>query len=137
MSIADKLTQIANNVPNVYNSGKTNGYNEGVGAGSAQGFLLGRHQEYIDFWNSFTENWTRVNYRYSFGGVGWNEKTFNPPQTIKPTNAQYLFYAAGIVKVTKAQLALSNNTNSTGVFYACSSLAEIEEIQEEIETKAI
>lgn len=121
---AQKLGLIAYKVPEVFASGK----NKGIEEGQTQGFSLGRHQQYIDFWNSFTENWTRTTYRYSMGGDGWNANTFNPPQTLKPTNAQYMFYAAAITKVTKNQLDLSNNTNSTGVFYACTDAVEIDEI---------
>lgn len=67
MSIQDKLTAIAENVPKVYEAG----------------IAEGKVQENLDFWNMMTLNGTRGFYTYAFRYWGW--KVANPPVLIKPT----------------------------------------------------
>lgn len=68
MSIADKLTTIAENEQKVYDKGRTD--------------------EWSDFWDIFQQNGQRVNYNNAFyddEAVTWNDTNFKPKHSIKPT----------------------------------------------------
>lgn len=71
MSIQDKLTAIAENVPKVYEAG--------IAEGKVQGD--------IEFWNMMTNNGTRGFYTYAFRQWGW--KVANPLAKVKPTEQYY------------------------------------------------
>ena len=60
MSIADKLTTIAENVPKVYEAGKT--------------------AEWSGFWDGFQQNGNRTSYNYAF--FGWTDEMFYPKYDI-------------------------------------------------------
>lgn len=62
MSIADKLTQAANNVPLVYQAGK--------------------NKEWSDFWDSFQDKGARTSYNSVFRFKYWNKNTFKPKYNI-------------------------------------------------------
>lgn len=70
MSIADKLTTIAENIPKVYQAGYEKGVAEGGGGGG--------DSWYDTFWDAYQENGERQSYSYAFSGSGWNDKTFRP-----------------------------------------------------------
>ncbi|MBQ7036139.1 MAG: hypothetical protein IJN74_01455 [Clostridia bacterium] len=72
MTPSEKLTQIAENVPKVYEAGKKS--------------------EYDAFWDSYQQNGNRKHYGVAFGGKGWNEHTLKPKYDIKPTSAYMMFY---------------------------------------------
>lgn len=67
MSIAEKLTTIAENEQKVYDAGQKS--------------------EYDRFWESYQENGNRTNYNGAFYGKGWSNETFKPKYDIKPTSA--------------------------------------------------
>ena len=73
MSIAEKLTQIAENEQKVYDAG----YSAGQACGGG----------YDEFWDSYQENGNRANCDYMFAGQGWNDETFKPKYNIKPTTS--------------------------------------------------
>lgn len=72
MSIADKLMEIADKIPQVYNSGFQKGMKEAEGAGDTteaynQGVKDGKQAEYDVFWDGFQQNGTEyLNYGYAF-----------------------------------------------------------------------
>lgn len=74
MSLADKLTTVAENIPKVYQAG------------------------YDSFWDSYQNNGTRKNYHHGFRGEGW-KTSFKPKYDMQPTHANAMFagwgYAAG------------------------------------------
>lgn len=72
MSIAEKLTTIAENMREVHEAGKKSQYDE--------------------FWDAYQQNGTRTDYGYAFYHMhlGWN-KIFYPKYDIKPTNASSMF----------------------------------------------
>lgn len=72
MSIADKLTTIAENTSKVYEAGKK--------------------AEYDTFWDIYQQNGNRDNYRNAFAGNGWNEHTLKPKYDITPKAAYMMFY---------------------------------------------
>lgn len=98
MSIADKLTQIANNVQTVYEKGYSvgndAGYDEGLEIGHEKGYNEGKKAEYDAFWDTFQRNGSRNSYVACFGGDNWNNGLLNPKYPITPTaNGSYLFYS--------------------------------------------
>ena len=62
MSIADKLTTIAENEQKVFEAGEKS--------------------EYDRFWDTYQENGNRTNYSYAFSGRGWTDETFKPKYDI-------------------------------------------------------
>lgn len=113
MSIAGKLTTIAENMPKVYESGQ--------------------QSEYDRFWDTFQQNGKRTNYMYGFGGKGWSDKNFKPKYDMFP------FYAAGMFRETTIEdlkqcleacgvsLGLSSVSNCSYLFY-CSSITTLPKI---------
>ncbi len=90
MSIAEKLTTIAENEQRVHDAGYDSGYSEG------------KQAEYDRFWDGFQQDGNRKNYWYGFAGPGWTQETLNPKHKIEivdgTQNAQYavgMFYRCG------------------------------------------
>ena len=108
MSIAEKLTAIAQNQQAVYDAGYAAGqvasgdaeavYQQGVTDGIEQG----KQAEYDRFWDAFQENGNKKTYRYAFAGGGWSEETLIPKYPINiidtSTTTRYgqgMFYYLG------------------------------------------
>lgn len=66
MSIADKLTTIADNQQKVYDTG----YEKGNKAGYTEGYDSGQKSQYDEFWDAFQNYGKRVNYKAAFANVG-------------------------------------------------------------------
>ena len=73
MTVAEKLTKIAENEPKIYDAGKQKGYDE--------------------FWNAIQYGGRRTMYNYAFMQGGWTAEIFKPKYTVKVDQAQYMFYA--------------------------------------------
>ena len=82
MSIAEKLTTIAENERKVFDSGK--------------------QAEYDKFWDDYQQNGNRTNYEYCFSGRGWNDETFKPKYDIVPTANTNMFTFCGVTDMIKA-----------------------------------
>lgn len=82
MTIAEKLTKIAENEQKVYDAGYARGYDDGeiVGGGSYdEGFEDGKKAEYDAFWDAFqSDKGNPHNYQYTFCNYAWNDETFKP-----------------------------------------------------------
>lgn len=79
MSIADKLTTIAENEQKVYDAGAKS--------------------EYDKFWDSYQSKGKRTYYTHAFAGSGWNNTTFKPKYDIVPVgsyNCAGMFQSATI-----------------------------------------
>lgn len=76
MSIAEKLTTIAENEQKVYDAGKK--------------------AEYDTFWDSYQLRGTLTNYITGFGGYGWNNTTFKPKYDITPVTGYMMFRTSSI-----------------------------------------
>lgn len=101
MSIAEKLTTVAENVPKVYEAGKKS--------------------EYDAFWDVYQNYGKRTQYNYAFGGSGWDDRTFKPKYSIKPINATYMFAQSDIDSWDGVELDTSNMTSCAYMFQSCSS----------------
>jgi hypothetical protein len=136
MSIAEKLTTIAENVPKVYEAGHAKGIDEGEAVGYENGYndgkATGKAEENRAFWDCVTNNNTRTTYDGCFRETNFNYITggFNPPYALKPAYAvQLLANARGVTKIKKGQIDTSNNNSSNYMFANCRDLEEIEEIE--------
>lgn len=106
MSIAEKLTQIAENEQKVYEAGK--------------------QKEHSDFWDVFQNNGkTMSNYSYAFAYAQWNDENYNPKYKIKPSySVDFMFYTSNITD-TKIDIDVTNCTNMASVFRAAKKLKTI------------
>ena len=103
MSIAEKLTAIAQNEQKVYEAGK--------------------QAEYDVFWDAYQRSGKRINYDFAFAGDGWNDNTFKPKYDIIPSwNIVNMFYKSqitnldAILKECNVILDISENGNYGEVF---------------------
>lgn len=101
MSIADKLTQIAENEQRVYNAGYEKGKSEGGDTTAAyeQGVADGKQAEWSVFWDAFQNYGNRTDYNEAFKGAGWTTEAFKPKYPIVPSGtnaANYMFDSAKI-----------------------------------------
>lgn len=76
MSIADKLTIIAENEKSVFDAGKK--------------------KQYDEFWDVYQSKGNRMDYSQAFRGVGWRGTTFKPKYPMIVTNGSYFLYASGV-----------------------------------------
>ena len=95
MSIAEKLTTIAENEQKVYDAGKKSQYDE--------------------FWDSFQENGNRTAYNQAFHFRGWTPENFKPKYNLQPTNAYQMFYNLGFDENTYIAWDLKTHLESLGV----------------------
>lgn len=102
MSIADKLTTIAENQQAVYDAGK--------------------QDEYDRFWDVYQGNGTQTNCDYMFYATRWSNENFRPKYDIRPTSAQNMFARsniAGDLTEILADLGIALSfSNATNVGYA-------------------
>lgn len=109
MSIAEKLTTIAENQPLV--------------------FAAGKQTEYDRFWDAYQENGNKTNYYYTFAGKGWNDDIFNPKYPIMISGSTtaglgVFFECAGISRVPVA-IEVASGVSIQAMFSACSKLHTI------------
>lgn len=99
MTIAEKLTTIAENEQRVYNAG----YNAGKALNYDEGYDAGKQAEYEEQWNIIQgTNGSRTNYAYGFAGKGWTSANFKPLYNITPINISNMFTGTGIVDLKAA-----------------------------------
>ncbi len=85
MSIAEKLTTIAENMQGVYDKGYADGQVQGSG------------DEYYDImWDNLQSYGEQTDYQQRFRGWYNLKKTFKPKYDIYPTNVSYLFYSTSV-----------------------------------------
>ena len=98
MSVAEKLQQIADNQPRVYEAGK--------------------RDEREDMWDVFQNGGAEANYRYAFCYTRFTDETFKPKHDIKcmeaDSSAQCVFYQSPITDTKVGIYAPS--TNATQCF---------------------
>ena len=125
MSIADKLSTVAENVSKVYESGYgagygmgiAAGYSDGVDAGIEMGIAEGKQAEYDAFWDAYQSNGNRSNYQYAFYRSYWKNTTnYKPKYPIKVSSnmGSNMFNTSGVTD-TVVPITLSGAHGS--VFY--------------------
>ncbi len=139
MAIADKLTQIANKVPLVYDAGYDKGYDDGISQGGDttqaynQGVEAGKQAEYDRFWDSYQDKGERKDYGYAFSRSGWNNETFKPKHPIiVKGDGSYMFDRCGLTDFdfVENEIALdtSGATSLTYMFRDCKGIKRIGKI---------
>lgn len=110
MSIAEKLTTVAENVPKVYEAGQK--------------------AEYDRFWDIFQENGKRTNYTSAFCYGGWTDDTYNPKYTIRPTSCNQMFIGAAYLTDTKVDIDLthSGGTQKFTIFSSAKQLKTVRKL---------
>lgn len=94
MTVAEKLTRVAENVPKVYEAGK--------------------EEERKAFWEQLQLGGTRNTYTYAFAYSSWNDDIYNPTYPISSTTLNYAYYVSNITD-TKIDIE-ARGSNITGVF---------------------
>ena len=133
MTVAEKLTKIAENEQKVYDAGKQKAYD--------------------DFWNALQYSGNRTAYNYAFIQGGWTTETLKPKYIVKPTQANYMFFAntvpldltdpiydfskcihynnwvtyASVVKIPKIDVSIST-AGANGLFNRASKLETVVEM---------
>ena len=103
MSIAEKLTTIAENEQRVYEAGKT--------------------AEYDRFWDIFQNNGARKSYNATWRGKGWNRDVYNPKYPILATDTESLFANGSWLKDTLVSIDTTGTLDYA--FSWCTELATI------------
>lgn len=101
MSIAEKLTTVAENQQKVYDAGRSRGEGEGWVGGYDVGLEDGKSLERDTFWDALQGNGNRRNYNYAFYSSYWNDKTFRPKHSIVSTVASQIFRGSAITDIGK------------------------------------
>ena len=107
MSIAEKLTTIAENEQKVYEAGKTAEWNE--------------------FWDEFQQKGQRTMYNGAFNNGGWTKKNFKPKYDFKIKDGCYQMFANSMYEVDLAEILSKNGvkfdytgaTDLNGMFHSC------------------
>lgn len=106
MSIAEKLTAIAENVPKVYEAGQKKEYNR--------------------FWDLYQNSGEIAGYAYAFAGFRWNDSTYTPKYPIVVSNATCMFQDCHITD-TKVAIDISNGSGNS-IFYYASKMVNIRKL---------
>lgn len=154
MSIAEKLTTIAENEQKVYNAGRNRGYSDGytygMDSGYGQGFDEGKTAEWNELWDGLQDYGNRTIYQYFCPKNAFiiDKDTiprfnFKPKYNLKPVNAQSMFqslnvnasaglgYESIVTDLTQwledlgVTLDTSNCTNAQNMFYNCHGFSRI------------
>ena len=105
MSIAEKLTTIAENQQAVYEAGK--------------------NKAIYDWWDAFQTMYRgqayatdQTNYMYAFAGVCWGDDNYNPIRTLKPTGNAQNMYAYSNITDTKVPIDLTGTVTNCAYMFA-------------------
>lgn len=118
MSIENKLIEIAENVPKVYEAGYAKGKEEGVGG-----------IDYDNFWDRFQNNGADegISYLYAFAYNRFNDDSYNPKHPIicmtGSTTAERMFYNNTKITSTKKPIDVTKAT-SLNYAFGCYSAGE-------------
>lgn len=115
MSIAEKLTTIAENEQKVFDAGRRQGDFEGYTRGLVDGYNDGAQAEYDAFWDAYQQNGKRTGYYNLFAWGGWNGKTFKPKYNMQPIDAGQMFYQFNRNEDGNDTVSLVELLNNAGV----------------------
>lgn len=143
MTIAEKLIEVAEKIPEVYNSGVSSGITSGIETGKAEAYEeiehlnneleqtlygtdTGGKSQYDIFWDNLQQNGTRSQYVYTFAYTGWNDKIFNPKYPITPTSTNGIGYIfQWNQQITDTKVPITAFGNCSHAFYQTAFLKRI------------
>ena len=108
MQTAELLTQLKQDIDDVYAKSYTKGETKGEEQGYSRGYGEGQKAEYDKFWDAFQQNGERTNYYYAFVGGnyygeliggGWTDETFKPKYDMQPSIASRMFCDSAITDI--------------------------------------
>ena len=142
MSISDKLATIAENIPKVYNAGKSQGYDEGYNAGKGESnyeeaYDAGQQAEYDRFWDAYQSSGSAKNYVYAFAGQCWTDKTYNPKYPIVVRDNASNLFAYSKMTDTKVDVNLTRSGVTVSGVFSNSKLITIKKVIVSENTKAL
>lgn len=110
MSIAEKITTIAENVPKV--------------------FEAGQKSEYDRFWDAYQQNGNRYNYNCSFGETVWTDEIYDPKYGFGQPRYISSMFSQSQITDTKQPLDLTavSSDNIGGLFQSCMKLVTIRQM---------
>lgn len=128
MSIAEKLTTIAENQQKVYDAGYAAGSSLDYDTVYAEGYAQGKSDEYNSFWDTYQENGTRTDYQYAFAYGGWRNANFNPKYPLVNISSAASMFARCRLTRIDVPLDFSGCTNCSFLFNNAQSLGTISSI---------
>jgi hypothetical protein len=109
MSVAEKLTTIAENQQKVFDAGA--------------------RSEYDRLWDALQMNGTRTVYAIGFAGHCWTDDVFDPKYPITATtNATYMFWNSRITEIKQPVHVPTGAMNNTNIFNNASNLVTISKL---------
>ena len=139
-TIAQKLTEIAEIIPQIYEAAYAQGLSKAENDTYQQGLEAGKEAQWDLFWDNFQSNGERSNYYYAFYGSGWNDNNFKPKYDLKFDGNSSGQYAFRLCKIANLKQALSKHnvkldftlatttTSVTNMFYDASELTDVPEL---------
>ena len=111
----------------------TNAYGHGYNSGLTEGEAMGRKAQYDEFWDTYQKNPNQIipppktNYKYMFGGAGWNSMTFKPKYDMIGSSFERTFHSSSIEEINVAvdMSGISSSTGCNQSFFGASSLRQI------------
>ena len=116
MTIAEKLTMIAENEQKVFDAGYEKGASEVGGGGYDEGFEAGKQAEYDRFWDAFQENGNRTTYTNAF--TGWYDSYYQPKYPITITSAATASATYNSTKITNTKVSITVNCQTITTLFA-------------------
>lgn len=135
MTIAEKLTQIAENEQKVYDAG----YQEALKVGgNDEWYAKGKQEEYDAFWNMIQDHGNRTDYGQAFRNWRSSTEYLRPKYKVVPTastSAMNTFYnCEGLKKVEAKYFDFSKKTRGgyqgSGWYHTFTTCGELEEIED-------
>lgn len=112
MSIAEKLTTVAENVPKVYEAGQ--------------------QAERDNFWDVFQNKGRANGYIYAFSYNRFSDKTYNPTYNIVASSSNSalnnVFYNTNTITDTKVAIDARNTNSISGLFYNASGIKTVRKL---------
>lgn len=137
MTIAEKLTQIAENEQKVFDAGREMGLSDGHFTGYQDGLAAGKQAQYDAFWDAFQANGERRFYYYAFSwgqfNNGWASEAYNPKYPIiadgtaensSTAASRSIFHYSSKLTDAKVPIILKNGS-AQNCFYRCYALKNI------------
>ena len=127
MSIAEKLTTIAENQQRVYDAGFAAGEAEGGGGSYDEGYEAGQIDEYDRFWDAYQQNGNKTDYDQAFAYNHWQNEILRPKHPLKfegSNGGRQVF--SGCRSLTEINVPIyAKNTRMVYTFQNCDALKTI------------
>jgi hypothetical protein len=115
MSIAEKLTTIAENQQAVFEAGKRAGGGDG---------------HYDTFWDAYQDNGSRTTYQYAFAGIGWDDDIFNPKHSLSRIGScAYMFAQSKVTDISRLGKITITSSAFSYMFWQARQMTHICEIE--------